>query len=131
MRAIVGPLVIVGLLVVLWMVFVNGNPGGLSDAKYSEFKALPAPRILYSCARKPTPESVLQKTRECAQSGRAGCDEKAFESGEAGVETVVEFVAGGRTSTYDQLLRSARQNCGRNLGTLGGGTLTVLEASKN
>jgi hypothetical protein len=131
MRAIVGPLVIVGLLVLLWMVFVRGNPGGLSDARYSQFKALAAPRILYSCARKPTPESVLQKTRECAQSGRAGCDENAYESGEAEVKTVVEFVGGDGTSTYDQLLRSARQDCGKNLGTLGGGTLTVLEASKN
>jgi hypothetical protein len=131
MRAILGPLVFVGLLVALWVLFFRGNPGGISDGKYARFKQLAAPKLLYSCTRTPTPEWLVQQTRECAQSGRAGCAEKVNESVEAQTETVVEFVGSRGTSTYDDLLRSARQGCARNIGNLGGGRLTVLEAERN
>jgi hypothetical protein len=131
MRAIVGPLVIVGLLVALWMLFVRGNPGDISDARYSAFKQLAPPKLLYSCTRKPTPESLLRMTRECAQSGRSGCDQKAYESGEAATATAVEFVGGRGESTYDQLLQEAKRSCAGDLGDKGGGRLTVLEADKD
>ncbi len=65
------------------------------------------------------------------QTGRAGCEEKAYESGEMKSETDVEFVAGQRTSAYDNLLQNARQQCATNRGDMGGGEFKVLEASKN
>jgi hypothetical protein len=129
MRPIVGPLVIVVLLAALWVLFVRGNPGGISDAKYSEFKQLAPPKLLYSCTRKPTSEALLRQARECAQSGRAGCDQEAYESGESQNATVVEFIGGRGTSTYNELLQDAKRNCAENIGDMGSGKLEVLEAN--
>lgn len=131
MRPIVGPLVIAVLLAALWALFVRGNPGGISDAKYSQFKQLAPPKLLYSCTRKPTSAALLQQARECAQSGRAGCDQEAYQSGESQYATVVEFVGGKGTSTYNELLQGAKRNCAENLGDMGSGRLKVLEANKD
>lgn len=131
MRAIFGPLVIVVLLVAVWALFFRGNPGGISDAKYAAFNQLDPPKVLYSCTRKPTPEWLVQQTRDCAQSGRSGCDQLVYDSIESQTETTVEFAQGQGTSTYDELLRSARQSCSQNIGKLGGGKLEVLEADKD
>ncbi len=131
MRVILGPLVIVLFLVALWAVISHGNPGGISDAKYSEFNHLSPPKILYSCTRKPTRESLVRRQQECMQTGRAGCEENAYESGEARSETAVEFVAGPPTSSYDKLLQTARTNCATNIGDMGGGEFKVLEESKD
>ena len=130
MKAIAGPLLLAALVVACWAFFIRGNPGGISDAKYAEFKQLASPRILYACTRKPTSESLLQEERECAQIGRSGCEQEAYDKAEAGAETVVEFIGNTGTSTYDQLLRDARHACGRNVGNMGGGTLEVLQADK-
>jgi len=131
MRPIVGPLVIVVLLAALWVLFVRGNPGGISDAKYAEFKQLAPPKLLYSCTRKPTSEALLRQARECAQSGRAGCDQEAYESGESKNATVVEFIGGRGTSTFNELLQDAKRNCAESLGDMGDGKLKVLEATKD
>lgn len=131
MRRILGPLVIVGFLVALWAVFSHGNPGGISDAKYSEFKRLAPPKILYSCTRKPTRESLVRRQQECMQTGRAGCEENAYESGEMNSETDVEFVAGQRTFTYNELLQDARKNCAATKSGMGGGEFKVLEEAKD
>jgi hypothetical protein len=131
MRAIVGPLVIVGLLVTLWALFVRGNPGGISDAQYSEFSRLAPPKLLYSCTRKRTQEALLREIQECANSGRSGCDLKAYETGESEAQSVVEFVSGQGISAYDALLRDARLNCGTESGSMAGGTLIVLESHKD
>lgn len=131
MRAIVGPLVIVALLVVLWMRFFGGNPGDISDAQYSRYKMLAPPKLLYSCTRKPTSDALLRQTRECANSGRSGCEQKAYESGEAETATIVEFVGGAGTSTYDELLRNARRKCAEDRGSMGDGILTVLESNED
>jgi hypothetical protein len=72
----------------------------------------------------------LRETRECVKSGRSGCDQKSYESGEAESQTDVDF-AGGGGSTYDAALHEARMKCSKEIGNLGGGTLTVLEAHKN
>ena len=125
-----GPLVIVGLLAAMWVLFMRGNPGGISDEQYSEFNRLAPPKLLYSCTRKPTQESVLRETRACVKSGRSGCDQKAYESEEAEAQSDVEFVGGRGISSYDDLLRNARLNCSQELGDMGGGTLKVLEAHK-
>ena len=131
MRAMLGPLVIVGLLAAVWLVFFRGNPGGISDAQYSEFSRLASPKLLYSCTRKPTEASLLRETRECVMTGRSGCDQKSYESGGAEAQSDVDFVGGGGDSTYDALLHGARMKCGREVGNLAGGTLTVLEAHKS
>lgn len=131
MRAILGPLVIVALLVALWFRFFGGNPGGISDAEYSKFKLLAPPKLLYSCTRKPTSDALLQMRKECAKSGRSGCEQKAFEFGEAKTETVVQFVGGPETSTYDELLRDARRKCAEDSGSMGGGILRVLESNND
>jgi hypothetical protein len=73
----------------------------------------------------------VQQTRECAQSGRAGCEERVNESVEEATKTVVEFVGGPNASSYDELLRGARQDCAQGTGHLGSGKLVILEAVKN
>jgi hypothetical protein len=131
MRAILGPLVIVVLLVALWFRYFGGNPGGISDAEYSKFKMLAPPKLLYSCTRKPTSDALLRLRKECAKSGRSGCEQKAYEFGESETATVVGFVGGQETSTYDELLRDARRKCAEDSGSMGNGVLTVLESNKD
>jgi hypothetical protein len=128
MRAIIGPLMVVALLVTLWVLFFSGNPGGIPDARYAKFKAMAPPKLLYSCTRKPTREALLRQASECLQSGRSGCDQKAYESGETENEITVDFVGGAGTGTYDELLRDARRKCAENHGSIGDGKLTVLES---
>jgi hypothetical protein len=65
------------------------------------------------------------------QTGRAGCEENAYEAGEMNSETDVEFVAGQPSSTYDELLQDARQKCATNRGDMGAGEFKVLEGLKN
>lgn len=130
MRFVIGPIVVLVFLFALWHLFSRGNPGGVSDAKYTEFKQLAPPRILYSCTRRPTRESLLQRQRECMDSGRAGCVEDASEWGEATTATTVEFVGGRENSAYDKLLEDARADCATNRGGMGNGEFQVLEANK-
>lgn len=118
-------------VVALWAVIPRGNPGGVSDAKYSKFKGVPAPKVLYSCTRKPTRESFSQEARACRKSGRVGCEEKVDELVEAGTETEVDFVAGQRRSTYDELVQEARRKCAQNVGSMEPGEFKVLEADKS
>lgn len=129
MRAVVGPLIVVGLLVTVWLHFFSGNPGGISDARYSAFSSIAPPKLLYACTRKPTSAELLRQARECVQSGRSGCEQMAYESGEAGSETTVDFVGGSGTSTYDELLRDAKRQCAEDRGSMGSGKLTVLESA--
>jgi hypothetical protein len=131
MKAILGPIVIVVFVVALWAVFSRGNPGDISDARYSEYKQLAPPKLLYSCTRRPTRESLLQQERQCRLAGRAGCEVDAYESGETKSEIDVEFVAGPQTSGYDHLLQKAKNGCATIRGDMGGGEFKVLEASKN
>jgi hypothetical protein len=123
--------VIAALLVALWVMFSSGKPAGMSDAQYSQFRQLAPPKILYSCTRKPTRESLLPQVRKCAESGRAGCEQEVYESGEARVETTYFFAGGTGTSTYSDLLQNAKRDCSADSGTMGNGVLKVLEASKN
>jgi hypothetical protein len=131
MKAIFGPLVIVALLVAVWAIFVRGNPGGISDARYAQFSRLGAPKLLYSCTRKPTSDAVTRKARECGKNGRSGCDQEAYDWREASTETTVEFASAAGQSTYDELLMDAKRNCAATNGSMGGGEMKVLEAVKN
>jgi hypothetical protein len=130
MRAIFGPLVIVACLAGLWLYFSPGKPSGISDARYSQFERMPPPKILYSCTRKPTRESLLPQIRDCARTGRAGCEEEVSESAAARAETTVYFVGGTGDSTYSELLQNARRDCSAESGTMGRGEFKILESSK-
>jgi hypothetical protein len=130
MRAILGPLVVVAILAGLWFFVVDRNPGGISDARYSRYQQLSAPKLLYSCTRKPTNDARLRKMRECAQSGRSGCEQEAYDWGEAKTEVTIDFMGHEDASTYEELLQDARRRCGENHGDMGDGKLEVLEASK-
>ena len=130
MRAILGPLVFAAILFTLWVTFFSGNPGGISDERYARYKRLAPPKLLYSCTMKPTSEALLQQTRECAKSGRAGCEQKSYEAGEAETENVVEFVGGDGTATYNDLLRAATATCAQDRGNVGNGKIAVLESQK-
>lgn len=131
MKVIRGLLAIVVLMGALWALFARGNPGGISDGQYAQFKRMAAPKLLYSCTRRPTPESFLPQARECWTSGRAGCDEKVHEWVEAAAETSVDFVSGRGSLSYDQLQRDAERTCARQVRNMGPGEFTVLEADTN
>ena len=127
MRAVIGPLVIIGLLVAAWMFFMR-TPGGISEAQYAQFKQLAAPKLLYSCTRKPTQAYLIQQTRKCAASGRAGCEQESYDSAEKGTQTIVEFAGGTGSTTYEEVMRQAKVNCEKNQDNLGDGNFKVLEA---
>lgn len=129
MRALIGPLVIIGLVVGVWML-LNQTPGGISEARYSHFKGMAAPKVLYSCTRKPTQEALLRQTRECASSGRSGCEQNTYDAGEKEVQTIVEF-AGGNGTPYETLVREAKQNCEKGKDGFESGGFRVLESVKN
>jgi len=131
MRAIVGPLVIVACLVALWLNFSPGKPDGISDAQYSQFKRMAPPKLLYSCTRKPTRESLVPQVKACARTGRAGCEEEINESSAAHAQTTVYFVGGTGDSTYSDLLRNAKSDCFANSGTMGRGEFKILESSED
>ena len=131
MRAILGPLVVVAILVALWVFVIDRNPGGITDARYSKFTQLSAPKLLYSCTRKPTTAARTQKMRDCASSGRAGCEQEAYDWAEAKLATAVNFASSDGTSSYENLLRGAKVNCARTIGDMGDGKFEVLEAVKD
>ena len=131
MRVIPGLSVVAVSALALWTLFPRGNPGGLSDAKYSQFKRAAPPKLVYSCVRKPTRESFLREEKACLKTGRASCDEKVRELIEAGTRTEFDFVAGLGTSTYDTLLQEARRECSRTDGSTEPGEFKVLEADKS
>ena len=131
MRVIPGLSVIAVSALELWVLFPRGNPGGLSDEKYSQFNRAAPPKLVYSCVRQPTRESFLREERACLQTGRANCDDKVRELVEAGTRTEVDFVAGLESSTYDTLLQEARRECSRTDGSTEPGEFKVLEADKS
>jgi hypothetical protein len=131
MRAIVGPLVVIAILAALWVFVIDRNHGGISDARYSHYQQLIAPKLLYSCTRKPTQEARLRKTRECSKSGRSGCEQEAYDWGESKTTTTVDFAGNQGDSTYNDLLQDAKRHCAMNVGDMGDGKIKVLEASED
>lgn len=131
MRFIGGLFLCIVFLAALWVLVPHGNPGGISDARYSQFKRISPPKLLYSCTRKPTRESFIPEERACRKTGRAGCDQEVDRLVEARTETQVDFVAGQGTSTYDELLQEAKRKCKGNVENMEPGELRVLEADKS
>jgi hypothetical protein len=110
---------------------LRGNPGGISDARYSQFKGASPPKALYSCTRTPARNSFLTQERECLATGRSSCDAKIDDLVKAGTKVNVDFVAGDGMSTYDQLLIEARHSCSKAFGSTGTVEFRVLEAEKS
>lgn len=131
MRVLPGLTVGIMSAAALWALFAHDNPGGMSDAKYSRFNSAAPPKLLYSCTRKPTRESLAPQLRACIDTGRAGCAEKVDEWVETGSTTEVDFVAGSGTSTYDELLQTARHKCSAHVGNLGSGEFEVIESDQS
>ena len=131
MRAIRGPLLFVAAAVAIWAIFLRGNPGGISDARYARFKGASSPKVLYSCTRTPTRGAFSRDERACLKTGRSNCEAKIDELVKAATKTSVDFVAGAGMSTYDQVLMEARQSCGKGVGSTETVEFRILEAEKS
>jgi hypothetical protein len=130
MRALIGPLVIIGLIVGAWMLFADSAPAGMSDARYEHYRGLSAPKLLFSCTRKPTDAALLEKTRACAKMGRSGCEQNSYDSREEGTHTEVDFAGGSDAATYREILERARRNCESSQDKMTAGTFKVLESAE-
>ena len=83
-----------------------GNPGGISDKDYEEYRQLAAPKILYSCAELSTKTSV--NVEKCLENPNASyCTQDLVET-----KVNVRLQAGvGRGVTYNSLLRDVQVSC--------------------
>jgi len=131
MRAIRGPLLFLAAVVAIWAIFLRGNPGGISDARYARFKGASSPKVLYSCTRTPTRGAFNREERACLKTGRSNCEAKIDELVKAATKTSVDFVAGAGVSTYDQVLMEARHSCVKGVGSAETVEFRILEAEKS
>jgi NifB/MoaA-like Fe-S oxidoreductase len=130
MKRLIGPLLIAAFAVVVWQVLFAGNPGGISDERYSRYTSLRSPKLLYSCTRPPTPERLLQLERTCRDKGRSGCELEIAGSPEAQPQSEIEFAGSDGNTSYAELLEHARHNCAAPRGDLAPGKFEILEADK-
>jgi len=131
MRAIRGPLLFVAAAVAIWALFLRGNPGGISDARYAQYKGASPPKVLYSCTRTPTRKAFITEWRDCLKTGRSSCEARIDDMVKAGTKVNVDFVAGDRMSTYDQLLIEARRSCSKAYDSTEAVEFRILEAEKS
>ena len=131
MRAIRGPLLFVAAAVAIWALFLRGNPGGISDARYARFQGASPPKVLFSCTRTPTRKAFITEERKCLKTGRSNCEAEIDDMVKAGTKVNVDFVAGDGISTYDQLLREAKQTCNKAIGSEEVVEFRILEAEKS
>ena len=85
----------------------------------------------FSCTRTPTRKAFITEERDCLKTGRSNCEAKIDDMVKAGTKVNVDFVAGGGMSTYDQLLREARQACSKAAGSTEAVEFRILEAEKS
>ncbi len=86
-----------------------GNPGGISDEGYDEYKQLGPPKILYSCIN----TARMTKPGECMQAilDNTPLPSKC-KSKETKEEAHISYVAGvGAMATYNKLLADSRTAC--------------------
>jgi hypothetical protein len=131
MRAIGGPILLAAAAVVIWALFLHGNPGGISDARYAHFKGAGSPKVLYSCTRTPMRKAFIAEERDCLTTGRSNCDTKIDALVKAGTKVNVDFVAGAGRATYDQLLLEARRSCSKGVGSTETVEFRILEAEES
>ena len=131
MRAMRGPLLFVAAAVAIWVLFLRGNPGGISDARYAQYKGASSPKVLYSCTMTPTRKSFITEEKDCLKTGRSNCEAKINDLVKAGTKVNVDFVAGDGMSTYDQLLMEARRSCSKAIGSTEAVEFRILEEDKS
>jgi hypothetical protein len=96
------------------------NPGDISDAQYSEYKQLGAPKILYSCTTT-SDSNAIKQSIQCLDKTTGECSNSALEK--AKTRANVSYVAGvGALTTYNSLLQDAKKECS--------GTFEVLESKQ-
>lgn len=91
-----------------------GNPGGISDKDYAEYKRLGAPKLLYSCNKGKSMKSQIDELGKCMgledPSKQSRCMKDMDDKIEDDVETA--YVAGvGVAVTYNKILRDAESSC--------------------
>ncbi len=91
-----------------------GNPGGISDADYAEYKQLGAPKILYSCSKTEeitaTADCLFyqKKSNPIEECMKLSNPEKLVKH----TEIKVGYAAGvGMNATYNKLLSDAKAGC--------------------
>jgi hypothetical protein len=131
MRAILRLLFVVALVVSLGWVFFGRSPGGISAVKYSEFERTRPPKLLYSCTRTPTRESLNAEVIACAKLGRSNCEAGLDDLVKKGTVTNVYVVAGSGKSKYDELLKKARRDCARSVSSTEQAAFEILEADES
>jgi hypothetical protein len=131
MRAIIGPVLFVAAAVAIWALFLRGNPGGISDARYAQFKSAGSPKVLYSCTRTPMRKAFIKEEKDCLKTGRSSCDARIDDLVKAGTKINVDFVAGAGMSTYDQVLMEARHSCSTAVGRTETVEFSILESEKS
>lgn len=98
-----------------------GNPGGISDIEYAEYKQLGAPKLLHSCTTTSDSNAMKQLIQCISHRSDDNCSESALEK--AKTQVVVGYVAGvGALTTYNKLLGDAQEKCT--------GKFEVLESAK-
>lgn len=79
-----------------------GNPGGISDADYAEYKDLGAPKVLFSCTT-PVNTSYCAAFQDAAK--REECEKKE-------PQVSVGYKAGvGVAATYNKILQDSKEAC--------------------
>ena len=130
MRTVRGLFLVVACAVAIWAIFLRGNPGGISDTRYAQYKGASSPKVLYSCTRTPTRAAFITKERECLETGRSSCEAMIDDLVKTATKVNVDFIAGDGMSTYDQLLMEARRSCSKGVGSTETAEFRILEAEE-
>jgi hypothetical protein len=88
-----------------------GNPGGISDTSYKEYKELGAPKILYSCSIGSPDSQALINCRSSDLAAEKACSKELFGKGENPIVTVHTIAGVGVNATYNKILGEAKMGC--------------------
>lgn len=100
-----------------------GNPSGISDAEYAEYKELGAPKILYACIKVEWPKAEMMRSMDCININDQRLKDACIKEVNTDEKPVahVGFTAGvGANVTYNKLLNDAKAGCD--------GTFKILES---
>jgi len=104
-----------------------GNPGGISDADYAEYKELSAPKFLYTCTVDARFSAAgLKVMQKCLQIDDLPKQFECMDQFEDEIPIVItNYIARvGGGSTYNKMLIEAKEEC-ENIGD--GATIGELE----
>lgn len=105
---------VISYVSVLLLSACGGNPGGMSDSEYAEYKDLGPPKILYTCLTKP--DKYDYGTRECPYNKddpakSDACYKKLLEDREKAMPAVRYTAGVGINATYNKILADAKTAC--------------------